>query len=306
MHREIKNTTKLILSLIKDRKKILFWFFVRFVSAIFPLITIYQFSHLIKLVEIKTEISLVFYYLFLIFVFRLVDNFLRIRSTTKLDYYISNISFNIHDFFLIDFNPSSKENRHATIQAIRNFSDAVTKTLTLFKQPGIDSIVSLLFIPIGLFFIDFKSFVLIIVYISIYALVNYFTSQRYKELRDFQNTKTEIYYAKLQESNDIDLEQNTFTRHFKRLTDWNFVEWFSLQNIAVFFYSFFLLYQIYQVANGTNDLSNLVLIIGYVTQTQTFLNSFTEIWYGFEDTSVALKHLAKNEAVSVITLDDLT
>ena len=269
------------------------------------MVTIYQFSHIIKLIELKTDIKDLFYYLLLIFAVRLADNYLRIRSTTKLDHIISNLTFDIHRFFLIGFSPESKADRHASIQAVRNFADATAKTLTLFKQPGIDSLVSILFIPVALFLVDFRSFVMIIVYITVYGLINYYTSQRYKELRDFQDTKTEAYYAKLQESNDIDLEEATYNRHFERLANWNFMEWFALQNTAVFFYSLFFLYQIYLVFSGTSDISDLVLIMGYVTQTQTFLNSFTDIWYGLGDMYVALKHLAKNSAVSAIALEDL-
>lgn len=301
-----KNALKFIFKLIGEKHKLFFWFFIRFISAILPLITIYQFSHVIKLLEIKTDFTILFYYVILIFIVRFIDNFLRIRSTTKLDFLISSLSFDIHNFFLINFKPESKEERHSSIQAIRNFADATTKTLTFFKQPGIDSFVSLIFIPVALLFVDFRSFVLIVAYISVYAFINFFTSQHYKELRDFQNTKTEDYYAKLQESNDIDLEQSTYTRHFNRLVNWNFTEWFSLQNTAVLFYSLFFLYQIYQVVNGFSQISDLVLIMGYVAQTQTFLNSFTEIWYGFGDMFVALKHLAKNQSVSVINLEDLT
>ena len=269
------------------------------------MVTIYQFSHIIKLIELKTDIKDLFYYLLLIFAVRLADNYLRIRSTTKLDHIISNLTFDIHRFFLIGFSPESKADRHASIQAVRNFADATAKTLTLFKQPGIDSLVSIFFIPVALFFVDFRSFVMIIVYITVYGLINFYTSQRYKELRDFQDTKTEAYYAKLQESNDIDLEEATYNRHFERLANWNFMEWFALQNTAVFFYSLFFLYQIYLVFSGTSDISDLVLIMGYVTQTQTFLNSFTDIWYGLGDMYVALKHLAKNTAVSAIALEDL-
>lgn len=305
MSRETKKTIKFVLSLFKEKKELFFWFFVRFCVAVLPLITIYQFSHVISLIEIGSSAKVIFYYFISIVIIRLIDNFLRIRSNTKLDFLISNFSFDVHNFFLIGFDPKSKEDRHASIQAIRNFSEAVVKTLSLFKQPGIDSIVSIIFIPVALFLVDFKSFVLIIAYILIYSAINFFTSQRYKELKDFQNSKTESYYAKLQESNDIDLEESTFTRHYKRLTNWNFVEWFFLQNTAVIFYSIFLFYQIYQVTNGITHVSGLVLIMGYIAQTQTFLNSFTEIFYGFEDMFVALKHLAKNTSVSVINLEDL-
>lgn len=299
------NSINFVLKHTSQKGELVFWFFIRLLSAVLPMVTIYQFSHLIKLIEIKTDFKTLFYYLISIFAVRMVDNFLRIRSTTRLDYLISNLSFDVHNFFLVNFNPESKEDRHASIQAIRNFADATIRTLTLLKQPGIDSLVSVLFIPIALFFIDFKAFVMVIAYISIYLLINFFTSQRYKELRDFQNTKTETYYAKLQENNDIDLEQVTYTRHFNRLTNWNFTEWFALQNTAVFFYSIFLLYQTYQVINGSSQISDLVLIMGYITQTQTFLNSFTDIWYGLGDMYVALKHLAKNQFVAVLSLEDL-
>lgn len=291
---------------VAHKGEFFFWLFIRLLSAALPLITIYQFSRLIEMIEQKAVFSDLFYYLLLIFAVRILDNFLRLRSTTRLDYLISNISFDIHNFFLIDFKPVTKEDRNVSIQAIRNFADATIATLTVFKQPGIDSLVSVLFIPVALYFIDFKSFVLIIAYISIYALINFYASQRYKELRDLQNTKTEAYYAKLQDSNDVELEQSTFTRHFLRLTNWNFLEWFALQNTAVVFYSIFVLYQVFLVSSGAGHLSGLILVVGYVTQTQTFLNSFTDIWSGLEDMSVALKHLAKNRSVSVIDLDDLT
>ncbi|HPJ17346.1 MAG TPA: hypothetical protein PK639_03940 [Candidatus Woesebacteria bacterium] len=299
------HSVKFVLKIANNTGSLFFWLFVRFLSAILPLVTIYQFSHIIKLLEQKTDFKTLAIYLFFIFFVRFLDNLLRIRSTTMLDYLISNLSFDVHNYFLINFNPETKEERHASIQAIRNFADATIKTLTLIKQPGIDSLVSLMFIPLALLFVDFPDFVLIIVYILVYSLINFYTSQRYRELRDFQNTKTESYYAKLQESNDIDLEQSTYTRHFLRLTNWNYVEWFVLQNSAVFFYSLFLFYQIYLVYTNQSHISDLVLIMGYVTQTQTFLNSFTDIFYGLGDMFVALKHLAKNQAVSAVDLEDL-
>ncbi len=294
-----------ILNVSSQKGEFVFWLFVRFVSAVLPLITIYQFSHLIKLIEQRVSYHTLVVYLLLILAVRLLDNFLRLRSTTRLNSLISSLSFDIHNFFLIDFKPESKEDRHASIQAIRNFADATSKAVSSFKQPGIDSLVSVLFIPVALFLIDFRSFVLIVSYIIVYSFVNYYTSQRYKELQDFQNTKTESYYAKLQDSNDVDLEQSTYSRHFSRLTNWTFVEWFLLQNTAVVFYFIFLFFQTSLVFSGSIHISDLILIIGYVNQTQAFLNSFTEIVYGLDDMSVALNHLAKNKFISVLSLDDL-
>lgn len=248
------------------------------------------------------ELSL---FILLIFLTYVVDNFLRIKSTTRLDYHISNISFDIHNFFLKDLKCQSKEERHATVQAIRNFADASINTMTLFKQPGIDSLVSLVSIPIILFFVDFKAFVLVIAYILIYYFVDHFTTQRYMKYRDVQDSKTENYYAKLQDSDDYDLEQKAFTIYFDHLTNWNFIEWFFLQNTAVIFNSIVLFYLIYSVVYGNFPVSHLVLVWGYVSQTHTHLNNFSSIKDSLSDMFIALEHLAKNKTVSALDLDDL-
>jgi len=305
MSRETRKVFAFVLKIISDRTGLFFWAFVRFLSAILPLITIYLYSLVIKQLESKLSLSTIIITLVLTFIVRLLDNYFRLLSITRLEYIISNIGFDIHNFFLVDLKSESKEERAATIQAIRNFSDASSVTLNLIKQPGIDSLVSFLFIPVILFMIDFPSFIITLAYILIYFFIDTYTTQRYSQLKDIQNSKTEAYYAKLQESNDYDLEQKSYTRHFNRLCKWGFTEWSFLQNSSVFFYCLNLLYLIYSVYTGEKSISGLVLVMGYVTQTQTFLNSLSNIKDSFTDMNVGLEHLAKNEAISVIDLDDL-
>jgi len=244
-------------------------------------------------------------YIIITLVVRLFDNYIRLLSVSHLDAIISNISFDIHNFFLYGYKPESKEDRHATIQAIRNFSDASSITLNLIKQPGIDSAVSLIFIPFILFAIDFPSFVITISTIIIYYFIDTYTTQRYSELKDILNSKTEAYFAKLQDTNDYDLEQISYTRHYNRVAKWSFAEWSLLQNSAVIFYCLNLFYLVYQVSTSVKDISELILIMGYVTQTQVFLNSFSNIKDSFTDMNVGLQHLAKNKTISSIDLDDL-
>lgn len=294
-----------ILQLATNKTSFFFWLFVRFVSAILPLITIYQFSHVVSLLEAKSPFEPIFLALIWIFIVRIVDNFLRLKSITKLEFEISSISFDIHNFFLSDLKTENKSERHEIVQSIRNFADASSVTLNLIKQPGIDSIVSLCLIPPILFFLDFKVFILNFAYIFVYTAIDIYTTQHYAHLKDILNTHTETYYAKLQDSNDFDLEQKSWSRHFRRLANWGHTEWFSLQNTAVIFYSAILLYLIYLVTNGTKQVSDLVLIIGYVTQTQVLLNSISSIKDSLTDMLVGLERLAKNSTVSAIDLDDL-
>lgn len=294
-----------ILQLATNKGSFFFWLFVRFVSAILPLVTIYQFSQVINLLESHTSFTKVLWALVWVLVIRLVDNFLRLRSITKLEYEISSISFDIHNFFLSDLKTEAKSERHEIVQSIRNFADASSVTLNLIKQPGVDSIVSLCLIPAILFFLDFKVFVLNFAYILIYYAIDYYTTQRYAHLKDILNTHTESYYAKLQDSNDFDLEQTSWSRHFMRFSNWRNTEWSFLQNTAVIFYSFIFLYLIYTVTTGLHQISDLVLIMGYITQTQVLLNSISEIKDSLTDMLVGLERLAKNSTVSVIDLDDL-
>lgn len=305
MSRETRKVFKFVLKIISNRTGLFFWLSIRFISAILPLITIYLYSLVVKQLETKLSLSTVILTVLLTFIVRIVDNYTRLLSISRLENVISNIGFDIHNYFLSDLDSKSKEDRHAAVQAIRNFSDASSVTLNLIKQPGVDSVVSFLFIPFILLSQDFPSFIMTLAYVAVYTAIDTYTTQRYSELKDIQNSKTEAYYAKLQDSNDFDLEQTSYNRHFNRLCKWSFTEWFALQNSAVFFYCLNLLYLVYMVSTNQKDISDLVLIMGYITQTQTFLNSFSQIKDSLTDMSVGLKHLAKNEAISAIDLDDL-
>ena len=305
MIKKTKITLFLIFKIIQNKTRFLFWFFIRFISSLLPLLSIYLYSLVISNFETKSELKPILFLVLVIFIVRIIDNFLRLKSLYKLEECISDISFDVHNYFSKSLRSSTKEERHQSIQAIRNFSDASSLTLMLFRQPGIDSVVSLIIIPVILFFVDHQIFVLEVAYISIYLLIDYYTTQRYIKLRDVQNTKIENYYAKLQESDDVDLEQKTFTRHFTRLSNWSFWEWFLIQNSAVIFYSLILLFCIFSIYSGAKQISNLVLIMGYVSSTQVYLNSLSEIKDNLANMTVAIEHLARNKNISAIDLDDL-
>ena len=306
MHRSGPKVFKFILKVITDRSALLFWTIIRFISAVLPLITIFLYSQVIEQLELILPLKTITLTILLIFIVRVIDNFLRLKSISKLEELINGLSFDIHTYFLSELKSESRAERNATVQAIRNFSDAASTTLNLIKQPGIDSIVSLIVIPIILFFVDFPSFVITMAYSVTYFFIDIYTTQRYSELKDIQNTKTEAYYAKLQETKDFDLEQISFTRHFRRLSNWSFNEWSFLQNTSVIFYVINLFYLVISVYNGNKDLSTLVLIMGYITQTQTYLNAFSNIMDSTTDMNVGLRHLAKNKTITSVDIDDLT
>ena len=291
--------------MLSSRSAFAFWFFIRLLSALFPMLSIYLFSYTIQLLETHASWRDLALQIVIILLVYIVDNLTRLLSVYKLQYLISNTEFAIHRFTIESLQVENKTDRHASIQAIRNFGEAVRGTLELIRQPGVDSIVSLIVIPSILFFVDFRAFTLEIAYILIYFFTDSYTTNRYIHLKEIQDSRTESYYAALQDTNDIDLESTTFSRHYHRLCNWGFVEWFSLQNIAVTFYSLILFLQIYLVYTGEKNLSGLLLVMGYISQTQVFLNNFSTIKDRLADTQVALTRLAKNDTISAIDLDDL-
>lgn len=305
MIKKTRFAISLVFKIIQNKKRFFFWLSIRLFSALLPLLSTYLFSKVIADIENKTVFSSIFFLILLILIVRIVDNISRLRSIFKLDECISDIGFDIHNYFVKDLNAETKEERHKSIQAIRNFADAANVTLSLFRQPGIDSLVSLLIIPVILFFVDFKVFVLEISYILVYMVIDHYTTQKYSQYRSLQNTKIENYYGKLQETNDMELEQKTFTRHFTRLSNWNFIEWSLLQNTAVFFYTLILAYCIIAVFSGYKQISDVVLIMGYIVSTQSFLNSFSDIKDSLTNTTVAVEHLAKNKSIAVLDFNDL-
>lgn len=305
MIKKTRFAISLVFKIIQNKKRFFFWLSIRLFSALLPLLSTYLFSKVIADIENKTVFSSIFFLILLILIVRIIDNISRLRSIFKLDECISDIGFDIHNYFVKDLAAETKEERHKSIQAIRNFADAANVTLSLFRQPGIDSLVSLLIIPVILFFVDFKVFVLEISYILVYMVIDHYTTQKYSQYRSLQNTKIENYYGKLQETNDMELEQKTFTRHFTRLSNWNFIEWSLLQNTAVFFYTLILAYCIIAVFSGYKQISDVVLIMGYIVSTQSFLNSFSDIKDSLTNTTVAVEHLAKNKSIAVLDFNDL-
>ncbi|MFA6603046.1 MAG: hypothetical protein WCT01_04580, partial [Candidatus Shapirobacteria bacterium] len=250
MSPRIRKVILFILELARQEPHTFFWFTIRFLSAFLPLFTVYLFSQTIRLIETDASYREILTLILVILVIRVFDNYLRLKSLYKLEESISNIGFSIHNYFLKDLRADSRDQRHESVQAVRNFSDATCLTLKLIRQPGIDSFVSLLTIPVIFFVTDFQVFIMEIAYIGVYFFIDYYTTERYAHLKDIQNTKTEVYYAKLQDTHDVDLEQSTYSRHFARLSRWGFKEWFMLQGSAVIFYSFILFYLVVSVSVG--------------------------------------------------------
>ena len=306
MTKDTRKLIKMILKLTSDKRSLFFWFFIRFISALFPIFSIYLFSRIIRLLENGYDLQSAIRLIVIIFLVFVIDNLTRLLSTNNLNFVINNIQNDIHNLLGAGLKIRDKKARHQSVQAIRNFSEAVNTTLTILKQPGVDSIVSFISIPIILFFLDFRVFILQLTYMLVYFWLDVYTTERYVRIKDIHNARVETYYAKFQDSNKIKREEGQLVKQFKKLCHWNFLEWFTLQTTAKAFYTIILFYLVFSVSMGGKKISDLILIMGYVTSTQSFLNSISNIKDSLANTKVALNRLINSRHRLAIDFDDLT
>ncbi len=306
MSQDTIRTLRLIYRLTKDKKPFIFWLIIRIISALFPIATIYFFSQVIRAIENKDSLNTILLTVVVVFISRLLDNYTRIISTKKLDYIIVKIQLDIQEILVSSIKTEDKKMRHKAVQSVRNFADASVTMLSIFKQPGIDALVSFFAIPAILLVKDFAIFILQLAYVISYYFIDIYTTGRYVNFKNKHNSRIESYYAKLQTTKNFKYESTTLSSITQKLHNWGITEWFLLQNTAVIFYVIALAYLVYSVSVGLKPISDLVLIIGYIDSTQVFLNNISGIKDSMADTKVALHRLLDDNKSLAVDYDDLT
>jgi len=306
MSNDTIKTLRLIFKLIQNKKPFYVWLFVRFISALFPILTIYFYSRVVNALETNANLKSILHTVLFVFISRLLDNITRLLSTNKLDYIINNIQLDIQHVLIANIKTVDRKTRHKAVQAVRNFADAAGTTLSIFKQPGIDAFVSFVAIPFILFLLDFKVFVFQIAYIIIYYFTDIYTTEKYTKLKNRHNSTVESYFAKLQTAKNFKYEQTITSKAFQKVANWGIVEWSLLQNTAVIFYILTLVYLVITYSQGSTSIATIVLIVGYIDSTQIFLNNISSIKDSMANTKVALHRLLDNNKSLAVDYDDLT
>lgn len=305
MTAKTREVIKFILKLISNKTMFLFWLFVRLLVSLIPLYTIYLFSRLVNLLITFAPVQQVSNIVLIFAVMFFAENFFKHKANIKLQEIFSNTEFSIHRFLTIGLRTKNKDLRHEAIQSIRNFAEAVRHTLEILRQPGLDSIVSLLITPVILFFIRPLYFWIVIPYIIIYYLFDCYTTRRYTKFKDVQNARVEAYYAKLQDSNNITEEEKKFNHAHNALCKWSFLEWFNLSNISLFFYLTIIILTLISIVKGHRPVSDIVMVRGYLVLIDANLLSLSVVKDRLTDTRVALDRLSRSKKFLSIDLSDL-
>ena len=115
-----KQISSLIINSLKNRLFI-FWFSVRIFSTAGPLITTYLFASVISALENKKGIEEILIILGVLLGVQIIENFLRLLSKTRIEFYSSRLVITLHQV-LLSSSSNEKPPRKELVQAVINNS----------------------------------------------------------------------------------------------------------------------------------------------------------------------------------------
>lgn len=257
-------------------KSVYAWFFVRFLNTFFPLAITWIFAQGVAALETGKSLRYVIQIYLIWVVAHVLDNLLRIGSRARIRILMESAFIELQEHLVYQTNHS--KNRVEIIQAIRNLTDALRVFIDYVINSGLPGVVKFISVPIILYLIDKKIFIAEVVLIFIYLILVYVLSKIYE--RKFENLDTahESYYAAILERKNpkiIAQRGEGVKKGVKGVESIIFYQWISFQDLIALFQFIVIGMIAIDFINGTKQISDLVLIVGYTNESQGFLNSVT-------------------------------
>lgn len=266
---------------------------LRALTTVFPLISTFLFSRVVAALESGAPLTTVLLILFMALMLQLTDNLLRLYSKTRLDYVIGKLSLDIQSKLLVVLPPKIRANK-GTIQACINLSLSVERLLIYVKETGISGIVYFIFVPLILLFIDVKIFFVELIFIIIYLFFTVNFNKKYEKLYEIYNASRETYYARLFASKNTSQEVGFLLSRYNIVQQFVFFMWNTFQNSVAIFQFIIPLIVAIDILGGVKHLSDLVLIVGYTRESQSFLNEFSTSYEKLMEIEAGIKRLEKD------------
>lgn len=255
-------------------KKVIFWVLVRILSAFGPLIATYLFADAVSAIENAKPVTLVLQVVGLLLLVECCEHLLRLSSKTRISGYTESVLIDIHEDLAKDFVVDSPH-RKELIQAFRNYTKAIRDLVTYLYNNGLQGFVSFAFIPVILFFIDIKIFFIQIILMLFYMIVTLWFARLYEKKYENFDKSREYYFAALIERNNVEAEASYIRKNSFVVENVTFFNWFTLQNIISFVSVLIFVLVVRDIYNGTKQIADLILIVGYSKETKVFLNDIS-------------------------------
>ncbi|HXK52603.1 hypothetical protein H6802_02550 [Candidatus Nomurabacteria bacterium] len=263
---------------------------LRLICTLGPLLVTFLFSLGIYRIEQRMSLSEIVLPLALILVTEIIEHLVRVGSKSLISFTTEKKLVEVQTDFLITFSPKEKD-RMEVVQAVRNLTHAIRRFVTHMIDDGFQGIVEFILIPFILLLIDVRVFYLEVSAISFYIISSYFLSRHYEVLYEKFDQVREKYYSRLLVNDRVKSYAEKVWGKYGDVQSFRFISWFSLQSLVSFFKLSILLLVVRDVFMGTKQISELVLIAGYVVSTKKFLNDVTNIFEYYMEIKAGTRRL---------------
>ena len=273
-------------------KSLLGWLGVRILASFGPLAVTYIFSKAIEAIELGHSFNVVLeFFLWLLFI-EVAEHLLRLSSKSMLGYYGEIALIKIQQQGVELLHPSSKV-RNELVQALRNLTQALRRFVMFSYNNGIQGLVSFASVPILLFFIDKRVFVVQVVLIVLYLIFNVYISKIYEQKFEKYDESREYYFSALLANKGTVKPANYVFKYFARVQKVFFINWFSVQNLVTLFIFIVTYIALKDLFVGTKNISDLILIVGYMKESKMFLNNITGLLARLMEIDAGVERLVK-------------
>lgn len=283
-------------------KKFLFWTFIRIISSFGPIIATYIFAKGVQVIEDGQPITVAVKVFLILLVVELVEHLLRLASKTRMSLYTEEILVNIQEALNEYIHPDS-DKREETIQTFRNLTQSLRRLVTHLYMTGIPALLSFIAIPIIIYFLDLRVFLILISMIIVYFFVTLMFSKEFKrDYEDFDESR-EDYFSSLLENTGIKRDASKLISKFKDVENTRFISWLSEQFIMSFFAFIIIILLVQDIYSGTKQLSDLVLIFGYIAASKIFLINTTLTIHHYMEIEAAVSRIEKISSKDVLEIN---
>lgn len=239
---------------------------------------------------------------------KIAEDFIRLRSKYSLQKLGVELELRLATFFTEKTELCKGVKTGEAVQRTKRASDTIKSAAKYYKDSLLQLPVNLVVIPIILFTACIDYFIIFVVYIITYLLIDYFANTFYlKEAEDYFRASEVFWgtaYRKTPEvwreradgadfREQIEQEGDDLYKERMEMENINNWRWVAVQILSSASKGLIIIYAFYLVLKQQAPIGDLVLVSGYFAQVQSSLNVITTAAQQIGDLRISLNRLAE-------------
>jgi ABC-type bacteriocin/lantibiotic exporter with double-glycine peptidase domain len=262
------------------------------ISSSEELVAVYLFSYGTNILEeggTFFEIGKVFLFYLII---KCIYHIIRLYSKNNIWYLTNKYLWELKRQYLQQYK-NGKEGRAEFIQALENFNNNVWVFVNNLKEGGITIFLSLITVPFVFFITNVWLFWLVIALFTVNLVLTFAIGDHYRSQQEQVNRAQEAYLNSVFHANGIKNGIQTVIQKLWKLTKAETLFWLSVHYLKeIYYFAGIMLIVYFQIEDGI-DISEFVLLTGYLTQFINVLNRLSALIKSFKVADAGVDELKK-------------